>query len=117
MLDIIGAFVSACVWTSRGFFLRSQGDRANTVFRLSADFSSCFNWNTKQLFVFVMATYSTPRNFRNEVVVWDQIVTDAKDAKIELEEQLNKYPILDDGKGLRGANVKLELRYRYLRNF
>jgi len=54
-------------------------------FSLSADFSSLFTWNTKQLFVYVSASWPNstiptssslpPQDLVNEAVIWDTIIT------------------------------------------
>lgn len=52
-------------------------DYAVIRFSLSADLSSLFTWNTKQVFVYVSATWpnSTSNHVSNEVVIWDSIIT------------------------------------------
>jgi signal peptidase complex subunit 3 len=49
---------------------------------LDADLRSIFSWNTKQLFVYLQAEYSTPQNHLNEVVLWDQIVQRKEEAHL-----------------------------------
>ena len=39
-------------------------DRAILTFDLDADLSGVFNWNVKQLFVYISATYKTQTNVR-----------------------------------------------------
>ena len=39
-------------------------DRALLAFDLDADLSGAFNWNVKQLFVYLSATFQTPANVR-----------------------------------------------------
>lgn len=41
---------------------------------LDADLRQAFNWNTKQIFVFLQAEYETKTNWLNQVSMWDQIV-------------------------------------------
>lgn len=53
---------------------RTGADEAILNIRLNADFRPAFSWNTKQLFVFVQAEYSTPTNHLNQVVLWDRII-------------------------------------------
>ena len=36
-----------------------------------------WNWNVKQLFVYVTAEYETKPNVLNQVVVWDTIISDS----------------------------------------
>lgn len=44
---------------------------------MSADLSSLFTWNTKQVFVYVSASWpnGTSSELSNEAVIWDAIVT------------------------------------------
>ncbi len=43
---------------------------------LEADLRSVFSWNTKQLFVAVVASFSTPKNHVNEAVIWTDIIAE-----------------------------------------
>ena len=56
--------------------LRAHGgvDRALLSFDVQADLTPAFHWNLKQLFVFVLAEYQTPKNELNQVILWDRIV-------------------------------------------
>ena len=42
----------------------------------AADFTSLFNWNTKQLFVYVLATYPSlsPSSPPSQAIIWDTII-------------------------------------------
>ena len=94
--------------------LRSLGgvDRALLYFDLNVDLSPAFNWNVKQLFCFLVASYETEDHTLNQVVVWDKIVesssyypTDVK--RIDIENLLIKYPLTDKGSALRGKDITL----------
>ena len=76
-----------------------------------ADLTSVFNWNVKQLFVYVSASYATRNNGTNEVVVWDRVVNNTADAALHVENEFNKYPLVDKRQDLRGANVTLSLSW------
>ena len=86
-------------------------DRAILTFDLDADLRSVFNWNVKQLFVFVTAQYRTPTNGFNEVVIWDRVVNQTGDARLRLSAAFNKYPIIDQHTELRGAAITLALNW------
>lgn len=58
---------------------------------MNKDLRPLFNYNTKQLFIYLVAEYSTPNFPHNEVVVWDRIIRKSKDAKINLSGAKNKY--------------------------
>ena len=57
-------------------------DRAIVTFNTSFDLSSVYNWNVKQIFVFLVAEYESPSNRRNEVVVWDHVAQTPRDAVV-----------------------------------
>lgn len=70
-----------------------------------------FNWNVKQLFVYVTAEYESGSHPRNSVVVWDRVVQNASSAILRLNNAPSKYPLIDHGTGLRGATVALKVNY------
>ena len=74
-----------------------------------ADLSGVFNWNVKQLFVYISATYATKSNSFNEVVIWDKVVTSPDAAKLVLTEQYNKYPLVDQRADLRDTPITLSI--------
>lgn len=97
--------------------LRGNADSINfnDVF---VDLSPLFNWNTKQLFLYVTAEYVTEANEFNQVVLWDQIVMrDTGADKISSMNIRCKYPFFDDGNGLRGnKNVSLAMHWNAIPN-
>lgn len=66
--------------------LRSHNkkDVAVLTFDLHTDLAPAFNWNVKQLFVFVVAEYRSKTNPLNQVVIWDKIIEHPKDAKLHM---------------------------------
>lgn len=78
---------------------------------MDADLSSLWNWNVKQLFVYVMAEYPTGRNTLNQVVVWDSILQEEEFSELKLHKQKSKYPMVDVHGQLRNADVNLTLRW------
>ena len=88
-------------------------ERAVVKFDIDADFTPVFNWNTKQLYVFVVAEYTSKEFRRNEVTLWDHIVTSKDDAMLRKQHAVDYY--FDDvGLGLRGANVTTRLKYHVM---
>ncbi|KUJ17271.1 signal peptidase 22 kDa subunit [Mollisia scopiformis] len=59
------------------YYSTKKEEYAVLRFNLNADFSSLMNWNTKQLFVYVSASWpnSTSSEHTNEAVIWDTIIT------------------------------------------
>ena len=56
-------------------------DQAILNLGINADLRSVFNWNVKQLFVYITAEYETEANVLNQVVVWDTIVNDVSQVR------------------------------------
>ncbi|KAL7530048.1 hypothetical protein ACHAWF_003221 [Thalassiosira exigua] len=99
--------------------LKNHGgvDRALLSFDLHADMNPAFHWNIKQLFVYVVATYATPVNPKNQVVLWDRIVeaTDPPSKKvIDERDVFVKYGLVDQGADLRGKEVELRLMWDHM---
>jgi signal peptidase complex subunit 3 len=53
---------------------RERNDLGFISFNLEADFAPAFDWNTKQLFLYMTAHYKTRANVLNQVVLWDHII-------------------------------------------
>jgi len=82
-----------------------------------ADMTPAFHWNIKQLFVYVVATYATPTNPKNQIVLWDRIVesTDPPEKKVLREENVFvKYGLIDQGAELRGTEMELSLMWDHM---
>ncbi|KAJ5461468.1 uncharacterized protein N7458_003020 [Penicillium daleae] len=61
------------------YYSTKREEYAQIRFDLDADLSPLFNWNTKQLFVYVYATYSSSDNANtqtraSEAIIWDSII-------------------------------------------
>jgi len=97
-------------------FRGKRNDIGVVHFSLKADLSDVFNWNCKQLFLYLMAEYETDANQVNQVVLWDKIIQRGEDAKLNLKKQRPKYDFFDDGASLRGKEVKLSLHWNIIPN-
>jgi len=76
-----------------------------------------FNWNVKQLFLFLTAEYQTSDNKLNQVVLWDKIILKGEETKLDIKDSKTKYHLWDDGNGLKGnSNVTLYLTYNIIPN-
>ena len=96
------------------YFTRvGANDEAVLSFSMKTDLSSCFSWNTKQLFAYIKVVYETEKHRRNEVTVWDKVITDPEASKID-ETFLSKYRLVDNGSGLRGRPVNLTLTWNVM---
>ncbi|KAJ5280325.1 Signal peptidase 22kDa subunit [Penicillium angulare] len=61
------------------YYSTKRSEYAQIRFDLDADLSPLFNWNTKQLFVYVYATYSSSDDSTtslpaSEAIIWDSII-------------------------------------------
>lgn len=66
------------------------------------------------MYIYVVAEYASDTHSRNEVVVWDSIISAKDEARVHRKGQYNKYSLRDHGYGLRGADVTLKLKYNIL---
>lgn len=94
-----------------------ENDLGFVLFNMNADFENCFDWNVKQLFIYLTANYQTKDNIVNQVVLWDHILQRGEEGKLSLEKRSPKYYLWDDGNGLRGnQNVTLTLSLNIVPN-
>ncbi|KAK2725130.1 hypothetical protein QYM36_001547 [Artemia franciscana] len=52
---------------------------------LKTDLKPLFNWNVKQLYVYLTAEYHTKHNILNQVVLCDKIIKNRDEAKLDLK--------------------------------
>ncbi|CAB4062084.1 SPCS3 [Lepeophtheirus salmonis] len=96
---------------------REKNDLGFLTFDLHADLNPLFNWNVKQLFLYLTAEYSTPNNQINQVVLWDKIIKRGQNAILDYRSMNAKYYFWDDGNGLKGhQNVTLTLAWNVIPN-
>lgn len=87
-------------------------ENARIVFNLDADLSPLFNWNTKQVFVYLTAEYGGPReDIVNEVTFWDKIITSKDDAHLSLKNERSKYSVWDTTDKFDGRNATVHLHW------
>lgn len=81
-------------------------------FDLQTDLSSLFNWNTKQIFVYLTAEYENSKNTTsNELAFWDKIITSPNDSVLDLKNIKSKYNVWDVNENLSGKNLKFKLNW------
>ena len=80
---------------------REKNDLGFLTFDLQADLTPLFNWNVKQLFLYLSAEYTTPKNEVNQVVLWDKIIQRGENAVLDYRSMNTKYYFWDDGNGLK----------------
>jgi signal peptidase complex subunit 3 len=90
-----------------------QADQMNIAMNVQGDFlPELSHWNMKLVFAYIVAEYSTTKNGRNMVTIWDQPVKSLTKSSFALSSVANEYPIRDQFKLLKGRNVTLHFRYR-----
>ncbi|XP_014664816.1 PREDICTED: signal peptidase complex subunit 3-like [Priapulus caudatus] len=96
---------------------RERFDLGFVNFDLQADLTPIFNWNVKQLFLYLTAEYETEKNSINQVVLWDKIIQRGENAVLDYRSLRSKYYFWDDGNGLRGnRNITLTLSWNIVPN-
>mmetsp|Transcript_12895 Transcript_12895/g.23417 ORF Transcript_12895/g.23417 Transcript_12895/m.23417 type:complete len:180 (+) Transcript_12895:208-747(+) len=85
----------------------------NALFSLDidADLTTLFNWNVKQLFVWVSAEYVTRTYKKNQVILWDTIIEDVDEAHLQLKDEKLKYELQSFEKELRNREINLTLSW------
>ncbi|RDL36410.1 Uncharacterized protein BP5553_05762 [Venustampulla echinocandica] len=96
------------------YYSSKKEEYAHIRFSLSADFSSLFTWNTKQIFVYVSAAWpnSTSSELVNEAVIWDTIITSpSADHLLTLgPAAMKKLLKSSQGKSIDPSRGKIELK-------
>merc|ERR1711978_784413 len=96
---------------------KEKNDLGFLTFDLQADLNPLFNWNVKQLFLYLTAEYETKNNVVNQVVLWDKIIQRGENAILDYRSMNTKYYFWDDGNGLKGhENVTLTLSWNVIPN-
>lgn len=96
---------------------REKNDLGVLRFDLNVDLSPVFNWNVKQLFVYLIAEYTTKNNEVNQVFLWDHIIMRDERSVLNLRNENLKYYFWDEGNGLIGNNnVTLKLAWNVIPN-
>ena len=91
---------------------RKPKENSKIQFDLQSDLSSLFNWNTKQIFIYLTAEYpGKNEDSNNKVTFWDKIITNKKNSKLNLKNQRGKYSVWDIEKSFRGRNATVRLEW------
>ncbi|EDP44294.1 hypothetical protein MGL_1691 [Malassezia globosa CBS 7966] len=82
--------------------------------RLNLDFDTqpLFNWNTKQVFLSLTASYDSPRYGTQDVVVWDKIVRNDDEKRIRISYLRNKYGLREYSKSFENV-TSLDFRIEW----
>lgn len=106
--------VRAVALMKNSFVFGAQGkpkENLRITFDLDADLAPLFNWNTKQVFVYLTAEYPGKlANLLNKVTYWDKIVRRG-DTRISLRNARSKYSVWDVERFFRGRNATVRLEW------
>lgn len=102
-------------FTRRSGSVNGKGkENARVNFDLTADLTPLFNWNTKQVFVYLQADYNggeSRPDISNSVTFWDKIITKKDQAKLNLKNQRGAYSVYDVQKSFNNNNATIRLGY------
>ncbi|RUS27006.1 signal peptidase subunit-domain-containing protein [Jimgerdemannia flammicorona] len=90
---------------------KKTNEFAFLAFDLDADLTPLFDWNTKQVFVCLVAEYESKTHNHNQVVVWDTIIEDKENAVLEFQGERNTYALIDVSTKWQGLVANFSLRY------
>ncbi|EGV65558.1 Signal peptidase complex subunit [Yamadazyma tenuis] len=89
-----------------------QKENSIIKFDLDADLTPLFNWNTKQVFVYLTAEYPGKSDgSSNKVTYWDKIITSKDDAVLSLKNHRAKYSVWDVENSFRQRDAELKLEW------
>ncbi|KIS70186.1 signal peptidase complex subunit SPC3 [Mycosarcoma maydis] len=93
---------------------RSIQDFVQVDFNIDADFAPLFDWNTKQVFVSLSASYDSAKHV-SEVVIWDRILRSKQDAHVALNTAKNKYGFREVSRSFKDiTNTTFTLKYNIM---
>eukprot|EP00758_Cryptobia_borreli_P009517 Tbor_TRINITY_DN5488_c0_g1::TRINITY_DN5488_c0_g1_i1::g.24819::m.24819/K12948/SPCS3, SPC3; signal peptidase complex subunit 3 len=87
-------------------------DRTIIYINGTFDFTSCFNWNTRLIFVMFVAEYKSKNFPRNEVTILDKTLTSVEDAKFDVLSSA-KYPFDDITSGTLVGNPTVNIILKF----
>ncbi|KAI0338251.1 signal peptidase subunit [Trametopsis cervina] len=95
-------------------YTNKKQDVAFLHFNATADLTPLFNWNTKQLFLYLQAEYTNAQGVKNEVVIWDKIIRSKDEANLALTGR-NKYLFRNLGSSFRNVQpAHFSLKYNIM---
>lgn len=111
-IDNINVITTLKTSSTYGSVNRKPKENSKVNFDLKTDLTPLFNWNTKQVFVYLTATYpgKSPSS-SNKVTYWDKIITSKEDAVLDLSNVKSKYSVWDVENSFRERDAVLSLEW------
>lgn len=111
-IDNISASASIKHSFNYGAVNRKPKENSKIQFDLDADLTPLFNWNTKQIFVYLTAEYPGKSDgSSNKVTYWDKIITDKESSVLSLKNVKSKYSVWDVEKSFRNRDAIVRLEW------
>lgn len=85
---------------------------ARVSFDVDADLRPLFAYNTKLLFVSVLVEFASEKYPVNQCVIYDQIVSDKRDAHLVFTNKRSEYLVYDLADALPGSVANMTLQYQ-----
>eukprot|EP01104_Vermistella_antarctica_P004128 TRINITY_DN1463_c0_g1_i1.p1 TRINITY_DN1463_c0_g1~~TRINITY_DN1463_c0_g1_i1.p1 ORF type:complete len:214 (-),score=61.28 TRINITY_DN1463_c0_g1_i1:7-555(-) len=89
-------------------------DKATITFDLQGDFTKLFNWNTKLVYLAVMASFTSEDGNVHQTVIWDRLITSVDDAILDLHNEHDAYGLQSTSQDLRGRDVSLTVQWNMM---
>lgn len=88
-------------------------ENARISFDLDTDLSPLFTWNTKQVFVYLTASYNGSKNptQKSRITFWDKILPTKEEANLQLHNVKSKYAVWDIEDKISGREMEFELQW------
>jgi len=93
---------------------KQRAEIAYMSFDMDADLRSVFNWNVKQIFVWVTAEYETERYGVNQVVLWDDIIERKKDSYVQLINEKIEYELVSFERELKSVPLNITVNWEVM---
>ena len=93
------------------FRVKQDREMALIVLDFDVDLSKVWDWNVKQLFVWVEVSYESKLYKKNNIIVWDHIVHSKEESVFHMERTISDYIVEDPGKGLKNNKLTVKVAY------
>ncbi|OAF69122.1 hypothetical protein A3Q56_03130 [Intoshia linei] len=92
-------------------------DLATVKANIQANFTNIFDWNVRQVFIFMVLTYET-KDKKVESTIWDFIMLRENNQFIDLKNEKSKYTVVERHNLINNnkAKSKLSLRWNIIPN-